>query len=349
MFSRHRLIGSIALSIALSGGAYAAPTSAFGATEPGVRALTKAHPFGFQIYPAAGADFGQPLVRHAASFGSDPSSIVVYSLDDANSAGPSTSDACTALTGFVSPGSIVLVDRGTCNFTVKVKNAQDAGASAVIVVNNFPGPPNGMTGTDPTIVIPSVMVSQELGAELGALPCCALAGLALWDITAPGVFDTTAPVMPSSPVIVNATGPSGAEVSVSATDNVDPAPLLECTPSLPTVFPIGSSFSNCQAIDANFNFMSGESLEVHVKGASEQVTELSGAVAALGLSNGTAKKLNAKLADADAAIAAGNTRSTCLALQDFISEVQKAGKKIAAADATRLEADAVRIGAVLGC
>jgi hypothetical protein len=39
------------------------------------------------------------------------------------------------------------------NFTVKVKNAQNAGAAIAIVINNIPGPPAGMGGADPTIVI----------------------------------------------------------------------------------------------------------------------------------------------------------------------------------------------------
>ncbi len=63
-------------------------------------------------------------------------------------------------------GRIALVDRGTCTFTEKVHNAQDVGAIAVIVVNNVAGPPPGMTGADPTITIPSVMVSQSDGAVI---------------------------------------------------------------------------------------------------------------------------------------------------------------------------------------
>lgn len=35
-----------------------------------------------------------------------------------------------------SPTPIILVDRGQCDFVVKVKNAQDAGAKAVIIMNN---------------------------------------------------------------------------------------------------------------------------------------------------------------------------------------------------------------------
>jgi extracellular elastinolytic metalloproteinase len=60
-------------------------------------------------------------------------------------------------------GKIALIDRGTCTFVSKVKKAQDEGALMVIVANNAPGPPTAMGGADPTITIPSVMVSQSDG------------------------------------------------------------------------------------------------------------------------------------------------------------------------------------------
>ncbi|MFO1222865.1 MAG: PA domain-containing protein [Burkholderiaceae bacterium] len=41
-----------------------------------------------------------------------------------------------------------MVDRGSCAFTVKVKNAQLAGARAVIVADNAPGtPPPNLAGS----------------------------------------------------------------------------------------------------------------------------------------------------------------------------------------------------------
>ncbi len=65
-------------------------------------------------------------------------------------------------------GKIALINRGTCAFTVKVKDAQNAGAIAVIMVNNAPGFPITMGGTDNTITIPAVMLSQSDGALLAA-------------------------------------------------------------------------------------------------------------------------------------------------------------------------------------
>jgi hypothetical protein len=60
-------------------------------------------------------------------------------------------------------GKIALIDRGSCTFVSKVKKAQVNGALMVIVANNAPGPAIAMGGADPTITIPSVMVTQGDG------------------------------------------------------------------------------------------------------------------------------------------------------------------------------------------
>lgn len=64
-------------------------------------------------------------------------------------------------------GKIALVDRGVCGFTVKVKNAQNAGAIGVLVADNLPGsPPAGLGGVDATVTIPSVRITQTDGIKL---------------------------------------------------------------------------------------------------------------------------------------------------------------------------------------
>jgi extracellular elastinolytic metalloproteinase len=78
-----------------------------------------------------------------------------------------TSDGCETLTGLA--GKIALVDRGTCDFTVKVMNAQKAGAIAAIVANNTGGTDYfAMGGTNRRITIPSIMIGQNDGATLRA-------------------------------------------------------------------------------------------------------------------------------------------------------------------------------------
>lgn len=64
-------------------------------------------------------------------------------------------------------GKVALVDRGTCAFTVKVKNAQLAGARAVIVADNAVGtPPPDLAGVDDTITIPAVRITRDDGTAL---------------------------------------------------------------------------------------------------------------------------------------------------------------------------------------
>jgi hypothetical protein len=86
-----------------------------------------------------------------------------------------TSDACEAITNNVA-GKVALIDRGTCAFTVKVKNAQNAGAAAAVVANNVDGPIFTMRGADPTITISSVFIGKTDGSALEAsLPANATA------------------------------------------------------------------------------------------------------------------------------------------------------------------------------
>lgn len=73
--------------------------------------------------------------------------------------------ACMALSGDVA-GKIVLLERGTCSFVEKVRNAQEAGAIGVIVINSITGKPQSMPGDGPDITIPAVMIERALGLEL---------------------------------------------------------------------------------------------------------------------------------------------------------------------------------------
>jgi hypothetical protein len=108
-------------------------------------------------YGAAGASFGPAPTEPGIS-----GELAV--VDDG---GENPTEGCEALVGFPA-GAVAVVDRGNCPFTQKTRNAQDAGAVAVIVVNNAPGPPNTMGGTDPEVVIPAVQVSLADGDTIKA-------------------------------------------------------------------------------------------------------------------------------------------------------------------------------------
>ena len=81
-------------------------------------------------------------------------------------------DVCEPIVnGAALVGNIAMVDRGVCTFVVKVKACQDAGAIAVIVADNAascPIPPD-LGGSDPTITIPAVRVTQADGVTLKAM------------------------------------------------------------------------------------------------------------------------------------------------------------------------------------
>ena len=65
-------------------------------------------------------------------------------------------------------GNIALVDRGVCWFQFKVQRAKNAGARAIIVVNNVGGAPFAMNAAEPdvTVDIPAVMITPSAGNKL---------------------------------------------------------------------------------------------------------------------------------------------------------------------------------------
>ncbi len=111
-----------------------------------------------------------PIV--SAGFGLEPMDIVTGSLMLGEDDTDPVNDACTPLINDLT-GMIGMVDRGSCNFDIKVKNAQDAGAVAVLVCNSAPGPATAMGPGDiaDEITVYAAMASQEdcnlIKAELG--------------------------------------------------------------------------------------------------------------------------------------------------------------------------------------
>jgi minor extracellular serine protease Vpr len=83
-----------------------------------------------------------------------------YSLFDAGNT------ACTSVSSSAS-GQLTIINRGTCTFSTKVRNAIAAGAVGVVVVNNVAGDPTAMAtdglGGDN---LPAVMIGLKEGAAL---------------------------------------------------------------------------------------------------------------------------------------------------------------------------------------
>jgi PA domain len=109
--------------------------------------------------PVGPALFGPPPAN-------PPLQAQVVAAQDAG--GASNLDGCEPIVNSVG-GRIALVDRGICAFTTKVKNAQNAGALAVLMANDAPdSPPTAIGGFDPTIAIPSVQITRAAGVALRA-------------------------------------------------------------------------------------------------------------------------------------------------------------------------------------
>lgn len=113
------------------------------------------------------------LVFGLASFGPAPSAsnfsgaIVVASDGVAAAGGGTPTDGCEPITAPVS-GKIALVDRGLCSFAVKAKNAQLAGAKGVIIANTLGRASFDPGGTDTTITIPTIGISNADGDTIKA-------------------------------------------------------------------------------------------------------------------------------------------------------------------------------------
>lgn len=120
--------------------------------------------------PASGPLNGATLAAGEASFGPALTSAgvsgqvmpVVTNTGGGPACGPLTANDARAV-----QGRIALIDRGVCGFTIKVKNAQNAGAIGVLIADNVAGsPPPGLGGSDPTITIPAVRITLADGNAL---------------------------------------------------------------------------------------------------------------------------------------------------------------------------------------
>lgn len=102
-----------------------------------------------------------------------------------NSGTNNPADACSAANNASAlNGRIAVIRRGDCPFVEKAIAAQNAGAIAVIIVNNVPGI-MGMSGDDANIIIPVVAISQEDGE---AIIAAIQAGTVTGKISGPGPF-----------------------------------------------------------------------------------------------------------------------------------------------------------------
>lgn len=110
---------------------------------------------------------GAPLTVSAKTFGMGIGEFATVDADLTAPVGVVTGSvaglgtACTALPAGSLSGDIAILSRGVCTFSTKIRNAQTAGAVAVVVVNNVAGDPVAMAqdGTSDQPTIPAYMAS----------------------------------------------------------------------------------------------------------------------------------------------------------------------------------------------
>jgi len=101
------------------------------------------------------------------SFGPQTTATITADLVVVNDGTANPTEGCSALVNAAEvSGKIALIERGSCLFTNKVMNAQNAGAVAVVIINNFVGNPMVMGGTNGSITIPSFQISHDDGVTL---------------------------------------------------------------------------------------------------------------------------------------------------------------------------------------
>jgi hypothetical protein len=121
--------------------------------------------------PAAGSTAGSKQFATAAfgpALGDAVSADLMPVVQNTTAAGL-TGPGCgplAATDALAVRGRMALIDRGVCGFAVKVKNAQNAGAIGVLIANTAVGVFGTMGGADPTITIPSLMVTFNDGNAL---------------------------------------------------------------------------------------------------------------------------------------------------------------------------------------
>jgi hypothetical protein len=126
-----------------------------------LRFVRSGDPSGSYVDIASGSAAGT-YDATVAAFGPEPTEAGVSGDVALGQDGSNTLEGCGAFVGFPE-GAVALVQRGTCPFTQKVYNAQQAGAVGVIVFNNAPGAAITMGGADARITIPAVMISRSDG------------------------------------------------------------------------------------------------------------------------------------------------------------------------------------------
>ncbi len=133
----------------------------------GVGASSVGHFVGSPVTTADGGRYGAAS-GDFATVDDDLTAPLEVVTEGATNSVTGLSTACAALTPGSLAGEIALISRGACTFSTKIRNAQAAGALAVLVVNNVAGDPTAMgsDGTPDQPTVPAYMVGLADGLVL---------------------------------------------------------------------------------------------------------------------------------------------------------------------------------------
>ncbi|HEY5782249.1 MAG TPA: S8 family serine peptidase [Lysobacter sp.] len=187
---------------------------------------------------------GRAIGYNASSDAPTPPSAGTASLQRTGTVA-SAADACTALPAGSLAGHVALIRRGGCTFHIKSANAQAAGAIAVVVYNNAPGPLSPAVAGPVPITVPVVGISDVDG----------------------GVIDTrlaTGPVSMTWGATASVVNPTGGLISSFSAYGMSPD--LQLKPDIGA--PGGSIYSTYPLEKGGYANISGTSMSSpHVAGA----------------------------------------------------------------------------------
>jgi len=159
------------------------------------------------------------------------------------------------------------INTGTCTYAENVTLSQVQNATGTVIqVYGTVGMTVDGAGLPSDTFAASIAV--EMMIQSSSVGSFTVGGLTqMFFSGAIGPADTTPPVLTvPADLTVEAASAGGAAVTfaVSASDDVDPAPVVACTPASGATFPLGDTTVACTATDASGNVASA-SFDVHVR------------------------------------------------------------------------------------